>query len=1210
MKHISVRVAWHDNKWNGTVCKCPIQNTFCTQLKRIAESKVPTKEKLFSEKKWKDLNIEEMPVCIAETGGFMNPDEYKRLFKHIYAKYENYPHHALCPTEDLIPKYSFYGTPFRYMLCSNQEWLDKKFPNLPKDEVRPYKAADWVYGEKRQREILKIFREQIVPHQSLVVFYTKNGNPIDEDSQRLIIGLGEISELYPVGEYKSKANYTYPFWDIKMSHTIRQNLRESGGFLLPYHEYLALNEEDVLKKTGKTKHKCIDEIKLTLKKLGGSQQMLNQLSYGCEHVDNHNMLIILNAAKTALENIVNHKLIGGDWQRQLRWIDNQIAKVKEQMGPFPSFAEALRAAGFSYSYMLEQDIRNLGICKPKDNPWNYFESLLAGELDMGVTAYSSILKEYKNIWENTGQKQKDLLILLSRINITDKQISTIYDKNDITQLYRIKENPYILSEDCNSNIPTEIITTEMIDEGFMEDPDIQGNFLPEKPSLVETLIDKRRIRAIIISYLKNAINDGDTIVSQTEITDYLDNYLQKHDACQMPKGFLDANKDFICKKVNYIENEKHETALQLIEYTEREKDVSRKFIARSKTKTKVEVNEDWEKIVTSVIENFDSKNQKSVDAVKDQAHALNIMANYKLSVLTGPAGTGKTKVVEAFLKSSSIRNQGVLLLAPTGKARVRLAKMAGIKAYTVAQFLMYQNCYDSHTMTPIWNEKSKEYSDASTVIIDECSMLTLNDFYFVFKALSLSSVQRIILIGDPYQLPPIGPGRPFADLCAYMEKNNIKSLARLNIVVRTTTKGDSDILKLASWFSGIKPDKTADDIFNKIANNKLDNDLTVHTWKGTDDLQEQLFKLLSIIFNKDKEQLGQHIELMLGISANNNQLNKTLEHPEILETFQILSPVRNPIWGILSLNVMMQELIGTPSPHKKNITVGAQKIYARDKVIQLVNEKRDAYKDFQKFKEQLSNGQIGFVRGNKSGIANVSFVGLPGVTFGYYNQTNDDVEISLELAYAITIHKSQGSDFDTVLVVLPRTGKILSRELIYTALTRAKTRLVLFVEDDVNWIRSLSTPDKSVVALRNSNLFDSFAVRERSNTIPHVKGLIHQTEDGTFVRSKSEVIISNELIHKKIHFKYEEPLKLNDGRILLPDFTIETDSGDKIIWEHLGMLHVFDYKQHWEEKKQSYQENGYVIGENLFTTEDKEDGSISTPEILKVIEKIQSKIVE
>ncbi len=1202
MKHISVRVAWHDNKWNGSVCKCPIQNTYCSHLKRISDEKDGAKENLVASELWNHLSVDTLPACIAEAGGFMNDVRYDRIFTHVYAKIPEYPHSALKPTIDNVPEFSFYATPFRYMLCGNQEELNKKHPNLPEDELNPHKRNNsWIYGADRQRAILSLFREQIVPNQSLVVFYTKNGNPLNEECKRLIIGMGLITTLYKQGEYNSKANYTYPFWDIKMSHSIRPDLNESNGFLLPYHEYLALDEVEVKKKTGKSKAKCIEEITVTLDKLGGSQQMLNQLSYVCEHIDNHNMLIILNEARSALENVIEHNLIGGNWHRQLRWIDNQIEKVKEQMGPFPSFAEALRAVGYNYSYMIEQDLRNHGYCKPKDNPWLLFEEILSGKIDMRNTAYAHMLKAYRNTWYNTGNKQREILQFLSRINLSAEQIEKIYNRNNI-YYNEIIQNPYILSEDCDTNNPDDIITTEMIDEGFMADSRIQGNYTPSFPSLIDSPIDKRRIRAIIIAILKRASNDGDTLLSQKEIEEHLSNYLQEHDNCRIPKGYIDANKEFIGKNVNYLEGPNKEIALQYIEFTKKESFVSKKFEARSKTKTKNEIKENWENIIKSVIENYNEA------AIKDQAHALDVMANYKLSVLTGPAGTGKTKVVEAFLKSTEIRNQGVLLLAPTGKARVRLGRMAKLQAFTVAQFLVRQKSYNYKTKRPELSDKSLRFSEASTVIIDECSMLTIDDFYYLFKVLSLSAIERIILIGDPYQLPPIGPGRPFADLCTYLEKNGLNSLARLNIIVRTSTKGDdSDILQLASWFTGMKPDKKADDIFNKMASGNLINDLSVYTWENSDDLREQICEVLSQEFETSFSGLPTRLEHLLGIGKN--QLNMTISNPDILESFQLLSPVKYPLWGTSSLNSIMQELLGTRGNLKNSITVDGQRIFARDKVIQLINERRNAYNG-EKFKEQVSNGQIGFVYAYnfKSGYANVTFVGLPGITFGYRDNDADIYEASLELAYAITIHKSQGSDFDTVMVVLPKTGKLLSRELIYTALTRPKKRLILFIEDDVYWIKSYSTPDKSIVALRNSNLLNSYAVRVEKDSVPYVEGLIHQTIKKKFVRSKSEVIIANELHHKDIEFQYEEPLRFNDHTMCLPDFTFESDSGEKIIWEHLGMLKLPNYKKRWEEKLKLYEENGFIMGENLFITEDKEDGGISTPEILAVINKITERL--
>ena len=1198
MKHLSIRVPWHDNNWNGTVCSCPFENTFCMQLPRIAGEKDIEKEKKVAGKDWSKLSPDQMPPCLAESGAFMNEHAYKRISHHVYANNPDTPHHALLPTEVDVPPYSFFGTPFRYMLVKNQDEIDGKFPDMPADEEVPFNTS-WVYGRERQYSILEHFRSQ-VQKGSLVVFYTKSSNPVDEDTQRLIVGIGEIDEIHKILEYDTSADYTYPLWDQLMSHSIRKNLKESRGFLLPYNEYLNLPDDEIKERTGKSKDECLSEIELSLDKLGNSLRVMDELSYGCDHVDNHTMLLILNEAKQCVENVIRHKISGGDWRKQLAWIDEQITKVKDNIGPFPSFPDALNSIGINYAYIIEQDLRNKGILGVKDNPWPIFEKLVNKEINSKGKIYEKELTYYRQTWNSMNEDERLKLQLLSRIQLSSGQIT---EARETFTYEELSNNPYIISEHSDINIPESVITTQMIDVAVFSDSSIQGSCLPEKPYLVESKIDERRIRSLIVYFLKMSLNDGDTLVSLEEVSAYIEELLECDDKAKLPEGYIMNMRPFMEERIEFIENEKdHKVALQLIDYYTIEKYLSRIFKARTAKSVREPINENWKNLIISSLDNYNPNDERMAAATDDQAKALAVLADRRMSVLTGAAGTGKTKVVEAFLRSERVRNEGVLLLAPTGKARVRLGKMAGMEALTVAQFLTRQGYFDWETMTPFIPDNGIKYAQVKNVIIDECSMLTVNDFFVLLHALDLQTVSRIILIGDQYQLPPIGAGRPFADLCTYLESNMPQSLAVLNNVVRTFESHDSDILTLASWFSGKKPTKDADAIFDKLTSGELHNDLALFTWKNPEELNSKLKDVLDIELPNKNQPLPERLSAAMGLDSLEDAGNR----PEIVENFQILSPVKGPVWGTFQINDDIQGLLN-PDAKKYGIVIGAQFFNQGDKVIQTINKSLKSYPENKN--RQLSNGQIGFVAWkeftkNNRGKMNVTFSGYPNERFTYYSSANDDSSNLLELAYAITIHKSQGSDFNTVVVVLPKTGRILSRELIYTALTRAKGRLILFVEDSPSWLRELSDQKYSIVLHRNSNMFGSFAVRDTKSSIPYVENLINKTISGLMVRSKSELTIANELIHQGIEFDYEKELEIG-GKRKLPDFTFVDAGGDAIIWEHLGMLNVPSYKRAWERKLAFYEENGYHLGENLFTTEDSEHGGLDSTEIVKTIEEIK-----
>jgi hypothetical protein len=274
------------------------------------------------------------------------------------------------------------------------------------------------------------------------------------------------------------------------------------------------------------------------------------------------------------------------------------------------------------------------------------------------------------------------------------------------------------------------------------------------------------------------------------------------------------------------------------------------------------------------------------------------------------------------------------------------------------------------------------------------------------------------------------------------------------------------------------------------------------------------------------------------------------------------------------------------------VSLGDESIVIKDKVIQTSNQWRSAYDGKGSEKYYLANGEVGLAATGKSGWMNVVFAGRPGLRFGYAKRDFPGGAGPLELAYALTVHKAQGSEFRKVFVVIPKNCRLLSRELIYTALTRSREQLVLLIEgSDATILFDLTRSERSETARRNTNLFQG-AIRAADDTVPFAQHLIHRTEKGHLVRSKSELVIANMLFQLGIDYEYE---RVCDGTAapgrLRPDFSFISPDGDLLVWEHLGMLSRPDYKRGWEWKREWYARNGFVEEKTLFTsTEDALNG--------------------
>jgi hypothetical protein len=352
----------------------------------------------------------------------------------------------------------------------------------------------------------------------------------------------------------------------------------------------------------------------------------------------------------------------------------------------------------------------------------------------------------------------------------------------------------------------------------------------------------------------------------------------------------------------------HISCLQLVELKTLE-DKLRSVLAKRAQRDVASLAEDWARLLTMALGEGHSQlaetDERSRQATTEQASALEALTTRRLSVLVGRAGTGKTTVLGALLKSDRLAKDGILFLAPTGKARVRLGQKTGATAMTVAQFLYQLGRYDGVRQRPLVTGTDL-YRKERTVVIDECSMLTLEDLAAVLFALDMAHVERLILVGDPNQLPPIGVGRPFADLVEYLDEARASgdhvagALARLTTELRTTAGAPSDALRLASWYTRELQPIDADRVLSDLELGGSFNDLQLEFWETPDGLRSKLSELFVTSFRMaDSDDLE---------SFNINALGLTKEgwvpydDHDGAERFQILSPVRGHPHGVHDVN--------------------------------------------------------------------------------------------------------------------------------------------------------------------------------------------------------------------------------------------------------------------------------------------------------------------
>lgn len=849
-------------------------------------------------------------------------------------------------------------------------------------------------------------------------------------------------------------------------------------------------------------------------------------------------------------------------------------------------------------------------------------------------------------WARLPDERRALLKLVSRFEFTGKQAKVLYVQEERVKAgIEIKDaeilaNPYTLYE--STRLTADPVSIWTVDRGvFPVDIIRKVHPLPE-PTALDAGTDTRRVRAFSVSVLEDAASNGNTLLPQDQIVLAIRG-LTLQPPCEVDADLMTVAKDEFGGIMTEIKLTNSAPALQLARLSAMGEVIRSALDKRIKGKRHT-VEADWRKLLDDHLEKQDAANSDELEerARAEKIAALKELSESRLSVLIGPAGTGKTTLLSVLCSHPEVAADGVLLLAPTGKARVRMEQSTRdlqLTGYTIAQFLSPHR-YDGTTGRYRLSTKPTEVG-ARTVIIDEASMLTEEMLGALIQA--LKGVHRLILIGDYRQLPPIGAGRPFVDIVKHLAPENVTaqfprvSRGYAELTIRRRQAGeDREDLQLAEWFSGSPIAPGEDDVFDKVVRTGRSQHVRFEQWESADDLRSNLINVLvdELQLNGPEDIAG--FDATLGgepwneRTFFNRRRGDKVGAAEAAESWQVLSPVRSAAHGVPDLNRLIHKQFRKPMieaarkvrNRKYPKPMGAEEIVYGDKVINLVNtdprqwrhKHRHVYPE--KDDSYIANGEIGMAVGFfwKRGLPDfryklkIEFSSQPGYEYDFTARDfGEEGNPVLELAYALTVHKSQGSEFGTVVLVLPSPCRLLSRELLYTALTRQKNRIIILHQGPRSELRKYSSDDHSETARRLTNLFLAPSPIQIDGRF-YEKYLIHRTSRGEMVRSKSEVIVADHLANMHIEYSYEQPLTI-DGVTKYPDFTVEdAESGDTFYWEHCGMLHVPSYLRRWEEKLLWYKDKGIAPHEQgggpsgtLIITRDEPNGSIDSARIMKII---------
>ena len=585
---------------------------------------------------------------------------------------------------------------------------------------------------------------------------------------------------------------------------------------------------------------------------------------------------------------------------------------------------------------------------------------------------------------------------LEKFGIGPQSANTIYKKLGANTISIVENDPYVLSE-LGVKVDFSQIDKMALDLG------VERNNL-------------KRVDAGIRHGLNLATYNGHSCVLEANLITFVTNLLRVSE-----DDVLDGIKDLRVKEQIKIEereeiattNGKTELCIQtwiyLIDYYKTELNIAQRILGLEQADN------------IKRISNFNKELEKtekatSLELSEKQVEAVKMVNDNNVCIITGGPGTGKTTIIKTIIDIYKSRGKKVVLCAPTGRAAKRMTEATGEEASTLHRLLEIGKVSDEKPdpdldVTPI---------DADVVIIDEMSMVDIFLMNYVVKALFKGT--KLVLVGDTDQLPSVGPGVVLKDL---IDSKRIPYI-RLNKIFRQALQSEI-IVNSHKVNEGIN-------FLEDVKNNAVDMKISMN---DDDFTQSKKSK------EQDKDKSSNRSDtkndfFFIQEKSTLQIINKILELYNLEE--QIITPSKKGDLGTKNLNKVIQENFNPASVIKNEKKFGEIIYREGDKIMQTKNNYDIMWRRKSEINSGIFNGEMGVIEkiDDEAGEVKIRFDDDKVAFYSY--QDLDQIEHS----FAITVHKSQGSEFQTVIIPIYQAAPmLLTRNLLYTGMTRAKDKLIM-----------------------------------------------------------------------------------------------------------------------------------------------------------------------